>query len=242
MSAAPDGLVLALDTSTAVGSVALGEGDALLAETTVRVGTGHSAMLMPAVDALFRALGREREELAGVVVAGGPGSFTGLRIAAATAKGIAHALHLPLWAYSGLLAAAAGCWSPGRHVCSLFDARHRDVFGACYAFSDELAELLPPAALTLDEVLGFFRDLTVQPLFTGDGAVRHRAEIEQELGAAVAPLHLAGPRAATLLWLARALPERGFVADPAAWEPEYLRASGAERIAAQRAVDALSGR
>jgi tRNA threonylcarbamoyladenosine biosynthesis protein TsaB len=231
VTAAPEGPVLALDTSTSVGSVAVGEGDRLLAEILLTVGSGHSSALLPAIDRALRSAGLEAGDLAGVVVGGGPGSFTGVRIAAATAKGIVHAAGVPMFAYSSLLAAAAGCWGADRPVCALFDARRRDVYAACYRFGAKVDEVMAPEAVTVDEVLDRFRG-GPPPLFTGEAAVIHRAEIERASGARVVPAHLAAPRASALLALLRAEPEAGRVAEPAHWEPDYVRASGAERIAA----------
>jgi len=223
--------VLALDTSTSVGSVAVGAGDRLLAEVVMNVGPGHSSALMPAVDQALRSAGIVPRELAAVVVGGGPGSFTGVRIGAATAKGIVHALGIPLFAYSGLLAAAAGSWGAERPVCALFDARRRDVYAACYRLGVGVEELFGPEALTVDALLERFRGGEV-PLFTGEAAVLHREELARELGARVVPAQLAVPRASALLALLAAAPEAGRVPDPARWEPEYVRASGAERMAA----------
>jgi tRNA threonylcarbamoyladenosine biosynthesis protein TsaB len=224
--------VLALDTSTSVGSAAVGDGDRLLAEVVLNVGAGHSSALLPAIDRALRSAGLEPRDLAAVVAGAGPGSFTGVRIGAATAKGIVHAAGIPLFAYSSLLAAAAGCWAADRPVCALFDARRRDVYAACYRFGAGVEEVLAPGAGTLDEVLERFRG-GEPPLFTGEAAVIHRAEIERELpGARVVPSPLAAPRASALLALVRAIPDRGRVASSAHWEPEYVRASGAERIAA----------
>src|SRR5690606_12604773 len=132
--AAPDGPVLALDSSTSTGSVAVGGADGLLAEVVLRVGPGHSSSLLPAVDQAMRAAGLAPADLRAVVVAGGPGSFTGVRVAASTAKGMVQALGVPLLAFSGLLAAASAGWGAGGPVCALFDARRRDVFAACYRF------------------------------------------------------------------------------------------------------------
>jgi tRNA threonylcarbamoyladenosine biosynthesis protein TsaB len=231
------GPVLAFDSSTGVGSAAVGEGGRLLAEAVFNLGAGHSSALLPAIDYVMRTAGLAPGDLAGVVVGGGPGSFTGLRIGAATAKGIVHARRLPLWAYSGLLAAAASVTHAGP-VCALFDARRRDVYAACYRIGTGDAEavgvVLEPVALSLDAVIERFRG-GEPPLFTGEGALLHREEIEREPGARVAPAHLAIARASALLWLQAAAPELGRVADPVAWEPQYVRASGAERIAAARA-------
>jgi tRNA threonylcarbamoyladenosine biosynthesis protein TsaB len=236
--AAPGEVVLALDASTSTGSVAVGDGDRLLAEAVLNVGPGASSSLLPAADAVLRMAGLGPADVTAVVVAGGPGSFTGLRIAAATAKGIAAARRVPLLAYSGLMAAAAVHGGAGRTVCALFDARRRDVYAAAYRFgAASVEEVMAPAAMTVDEVAARLRELGEAPLFTGDAAALHGAELAGATGGAVAPPLLAGPRGAALLWLARVAPAAGAVADAASWEPEYLRASGAERIAAAAAAE-----
>jgi len=230
----PGGPVLALDSSTSGGSVAVAVEGRIAAERVLPATAGASSLLMPAVDEAVRAAGLHPRDLAAVVAAGGPGSFTGLRIAAATAKAIVRALGVPLYAYSGLLAAAAAHRREGRAVCALFDARNREVFAGCWSFADGgVRELLAPTIVTVDEAVDRLRGAS--PLFTGDGAALHAAELEEAFGpGSVRPLADESP-AAGLLWLARTVPAPGRVAAPAAWEPEYLRASGAERIAAARA-------
>jgi tRNA threonylcarbamoyladenosine biosynthesis protein TsaB len=230
----PTGPVLALDSSTAGGSVAVAADGRLLAERVLPSTAGASSLLMPAVDEAMRDAGLAPRDLAAIVVAGGPGSFTGLRIAAATAKALVRALGVPLFAYSGLLASAAAERREPRPVCALFDARNREVFAGCWQFTaDGFRELLAPAILSVDEVIAALAGL--RPLAVGDGAALHAAELGAAFGAdAVRPLGEESP-AAGLIWLARTVPEAGHVAAPAAWEPEYLRASGAERIAAARA-------
>jgi tRNA threonylcarbamoyladenosine biosynthesis protein TsaB len=229
--------LLALDTSTSTGSVAVGTADALLAEVSLSVRGGHSSAILPAMDYALRSAGLRPADLGGVVVGGGPGSFTGLRIAGATAKGVVHALGIPLLSFSGLLAAAAQAWASGsRPVCALFDARGRDLFAACYRFDSGVEVILPPTALTVDEVIQSFRGEPM--IFVGDGALRHAEEIRSAAGGVIAPAIFSAPRAGTLLWLASIAREDGRVDDPAAWEPDYLRASGAERIAAARQAEA----
>ena len=228
------GPVLALDSSTRGGSVAVGVEGRVAAERVLEPAAGASSLLMPAVDEAVRAAGLQPHDLAAVVVSGGPGSFTGLRIAAATAKAIVRTLGVPLFAYSGLLAAAATLRREGRPVTALFDARNREVFAGCWDFSgDGVREVMPPAILRIDDVIA--RLSGASPLYTGDGAALHAAELEAAIGPGCVHLAPAESPAVGLLWLAAAVPEQGRVAVPAAWEPDYLRASGAERIAAARA-------
>lgn len=232
------GPVLALDSSTSTGSVAVGDESGILAEVVRNVAGGHSAALLPAVDQAMRAADLRPAELGAIVVGEGPGSFTGLRIAGATAKGMLQALRIPLFGYSGLLATAAAAWSAEGPVCALFDARRRDVFAACYRFDRErrVEVLMEPSALSLDDLMDRLAGDGEPPLFVGEGAVLHSRELRDRLGASVAPPHLAMPRASALVWLALTQPRLGLVEDPSGWEPEYLRASGAERIAAERAA------
>ncbi|MEX2569771.1 MAG: tRNA (adenosine(37)-N6)-threonylcarbamoyltransferase complex dimerization subunit type 1 TsaB [Gemmatimonadota bacterium] len=231
------GPLLAIDSSTSTGSVAVGAAGHVLAEVSLRVAGGHSSALMPAVDYAIRSAGLKPADLGGVVVGAGPGSFTGLRIAGATAKGIVQGLEVPLFAYSSLLAAAAQAWSAAGPVCALFDARGRDVFAACYRFGDGIEAVLPPRALSVDELIQRMRSSGGDVLFLGDGAERHAKELTTAGVGRCAPSHFGVPRAAALIWLAETWPERGRVADPAAWQPDYLRASGAERIAAARRAE-----
>jgi tRNA threonylcarbamoyladenosine biosynthesis protein TsaB len=224
------GVLLALDSATRTASVALAVEGRRAGEAVVEAAAGASSALLPAVDGVVRGAGREPGEVTAVAVGAGPGSFTGLRIAAATAKGIVAALGVPLFAYSSLLAEAAAHRAAGGTVCALFDARNREVYAGCWRFGGAPEEVLAPVPGRIADVLSRFRGDEV--LFAGEGAALHRAEIEgvgERWRVAGAP---AESPAAALLWLVRAVPAAGAVADAAAWEPAYLRAAGAERMAA----------
>lgn len=101
-----EGMVLAFDTSTPLGSVCLGVNGDVVARGVIRGRGAHSSHLVPAIDAVLQEVGADPSHLVGLVVGAGPGSFTGVRVAAATAKGLAHALDIPLWAVSSLEAGA----------------------------------------------------------------------------------------------------------------------------------------
>src|SRR5437870_2637966 len=108
MSATP--LLLALDTSTSTAGVALFDSQRVVSETTWRAGREHSTRLLVEVEAALERIGRTVQELTGLVVARGPGSFTGVRVALSVAKGMAAGLSIPLWGVNSLdvLAHAAG--------------------------------------------------------------------------------------------------------------------------------------
>jgi tRNA threonylcarbamoyl adenosine modification protein YeaZ len=248
-----DGTYLALDTSTQVGSVCLGVGGRVVASGVIYGQGSHSSDLIPAVAEVLRAAGADLSELDGLVVGSGPGSFTGVRVAAATAKGLAHALHVPLWAISSLEAGAASMDIDETEWCGdadrasdplkgrprtlsdeertwpryvLFDARADRVYGACYRPTEGGFEVLvPPHATTIGDLLS--KDLP-HLIFAGDGAQRHEIEI-RAAGMRLSPALLGMPTAAGLLRAAEK-PSRAPVENVALWEPDYLRPSSAERF------------
>ncbi|MDE2663249.1 MAG: tRNA (adenosine(37)-N6)-threonylcarbamoyltransferase complex dimerization subunit type 1 TsaB [Gemmatimonadota bacterium] len=222
-------LSLALETSTGLGGVALGRADNLISECALAVRATHSETVLDEVDRMLARARIGAEDIGRVVVGAGPGSFTGVRIAASLAKGWCHARGVPLFAYSSLRAVAA---SAGRdRVCALFDARRGEVYGAAFADGPLGAPVRGPAACDIGRWLGGLEDCASWS-FAGEGAIRHRAMIEAR-GATVLPPFLGVPRAGALLWLAERLPA-GRVADIDAWEPRYVRSSGAERQVGRR--------
>lgn len=228
--------VLAIDSSTRNAWVAVEVDGHVAARERVTAQANASSALLPAVDRAVRAAGLASGGVGAVVVGGGPGSFTGLRIAAATAKGIVRALGVPLFAYSGLMAAAAAHRDAGGAVCALFDARNGEVYAGCWRLDGHGAtEVLPVAVLPIDVLVERLRGMGVH--FVGEGAELHGVALGAVFGAEAVAAEERSP-AAGLLWLARTIPEAGRVADAAAWEPEYVRAAGVERIAAAAAKGA----
>ncbi len=219
--------LLAIDTATRLGSVAVGSPDHVRAELTIGAHARHAEALLPAIDFALRQANRSRAALTGVIAGAGPGSFTGVRIGAATAKAIAHALDIPLYVHSSLAVLAAGAAAPGRAVCALFDARRGDVYAACYRFEfpdrngapARMTTLLAPCTGPVTEIAMALAGHA--PLWVGDGALRHAVQLAR--AGAVGPAALAEPRASALLWLHGLDPEAGRVTEPARWTPDYLR-------------------
>jgi len=256
-----DGLLLAMDTAGREGSAALATpmgGDPgrlqVLARISLRAEEEHASLLVPRIQALLEEVGAGRKELSGILVGAGPGSFTGVRVGAATAKGFARALNLPLWAFSSLAAAAvedgftretggedhpvrAGDWSGDRLSsdfdtlrprCVLFDARGDRVYAAAYRLTERrLDTILEPQAATLAEIMDGL--LPPGALLMGDGALRHRALLE-DAGHPILPPPFGQPTADGLIRILSLQPDAPPLEDPGRWEPEYLRASGAERM------------
>jgi tRNA threonylcarbamoyladenosine biosynthesis protein TsaB len=162
-------LLLALDTSTSVASVALFDGQRVLSETNWLAGREHSTRLLVEVQEAFLRVGRTAENLTGLVVARGPGSFTGVRVALSVAKGISAGLSLPLWGVSSLevLAHAAGVTElPVRAVLEAGRGRFATALyinGRCsgeprLATVDELDELVQTPTVVIGELAAEARE------------------------------------------------------------------------------------
>ncbi len=218
---------VALETSTPVGSVAVGRGGAAEVEVNLGIEETHSEVLLPTLDFALATAGVARSQVAELIVGAGPGSFTGIRIAASIAKGWWFSTEAPLYGYSSLLALAAGAAGAGRPVCALLDARRGQVYAACYGFEGEgIEELLAPRAIGAEELASEFEGRGLAPLCVGPGVAAYGAELSAR-GLLLAPGPPAWPRAAHLLWLRERWPERGKIVDPNVWEPLYVRDSGA---------------
>jgi tRNA threonylcarbamoyladenosine biosynthesis protein TsaB len=229
-----DPVLLAFDTSGAYGSVAVAIGDTLRAGTILPDRAEHASKLVPAIDEVLREAGLQIGDVDGIVVGEGPGSFTGVRVAAATAKGLSGSAGIPLRPVSSLAAAALVAVGEGPSSSpatgtryALFDARGDRVYGACYRVEERtIEELVAPHAGRIGDVI----EGNVPPgtVFTGDGASRHRPLLE-DAGYRVVTEARALPLAPGLLRCAAlgAAPE---VDDPGSWEPRYVRASSAERL------------
>ena len=154
--------VLAFDTSSKALSLAILEDKQLLAETTINIKKNHSITLMPAIDFLMASLDWTPKDLDRIVVAEGPGSYTGLRIAVATAKTLAHTLNIELVGMSSLLALV-----PSQQeglVVPLMDARRNNVYAGFYENENPV---LPEAHLSFAEVLEQVKDAE-QVTFVGE--------------------------------------------------------------------------
>jgi tRNA threonylcarbamoyl adenosine modification protein YeaZ len=225
-------LILALDTSTDIGSVAIGDRNGVIAASTLPARGAHSESMLPAIrDLLTRAdvpIGR----LEGVAVGSGPGSFTGLRVGGALAKGLCFARGLPLYAYSSLSAVVAGRSVEGR-ACAMFDARGGRVFAATYESTVPLVDRTAPQVWTIPELIADLQPLDAWT-FGGDGAMRHE-DLIVAAGGRLLPEDQSRPSAEALLHLTRERPE-GRVGDVRGWQPEYLLPSAAERLSDRRAL------
>lgn len=227
-------LILTLDTSTTSGSVALSRGERLLGEIIIDSLSNHSDRLLLHVQQL---LNEQQCELAGIdafAVIDGPGSFTGLRVGVAAAKGLAQACHRPLFGISTLQTLAAALPYTTLPVCALVDARKKEVYAATFStaagtptFLDEPRVLSPQRLLQM---------MASPALFIGSGAVLYRDQITERFGtsAAFAPWPAHTPRASCAAAIALEMLRSGAKGSPEQLLPRYIRPSEAE-IAQQKA-------
>jgi tRNA threonylcarbamoyladenosine biosynthesis protein TsaB len=225
--------ILAIDTSTAQVSVAIGDGGAVLGAVQLSGGRRHAEQLAPAIDMLRRELRIDLDHLAAIAVGTGPGLFTGLRVGVTTAKVMAQALRIPVVGVPSLDLVAYPLRHADRQVVAVLDARRREVFSARYLpvpggvqrISDYAVHA--PAELVAD----LAADRTVSPrglLLAGDGVERFRTEFETLEHAEFAGSEFGAPSISALVQLATARFEREEFEQPDALQPLYLRRSDAE--------------
>ena len=179
--------VLGLDTALPFGAVGLIDGGHLLYEEKIPIRPGGGERIPALIDKALRVVGWRPEYLDLVAVGRGPGSYTGIRVGLAIAKGLAYSLGIPLVGVSTLMALAANTpgW-PGL-VCPVLDARRGMVYTALYAQEEgNWVERRPPELCLLTELTAGLKKVNVPLLFVGEGARLYRNEITAVLGPAAA--------------------------------------------------------
>ena len=227
-----------MDSSGLVASVAVLDDDTLLAEYTVNHKKTHSQTLLPMIDEIMRMLGMDPAELDAVAVAGGPGSFTGLRIGSATAKGLGLALGIPLVAVPTADALACNlCEVTDSLIVPMMDARREQVYTGIYRFEggrlQAVREQWPAAVTELAEILNRTGEKAV---LLGDGVPVYRDRMEEllQIPWREAPPHMNRQRAGAVGYLAMQYLAEGKTVTAAEHVPEYLRLSQAERERRER--------
>jgi len=221
-------LWLAIDTATDVASVAVGSAEHIAAVRSIRGARQHAAQIVPLIQQVLAVAKLRLGQVTGIIVGDGPGSFTGLRIGWAAAKGMAHDRELPLVAIPSLLGAAhAAHGETAGPVVACFDALRGQVFGAMYEFAAGRVEtLLPPGVFTLAELA---RVAPARPVLAlGDGAERYRDEVVSWIGRPPVDLETLPPIAESLLRLTSYEGARRELDDTDTAEPEYGRPAEAQ--------------
>lgn len=221
--------IIAIDSATSCGGIAILEDDRILASLVLNVIKTHSERLLKNIDFLIGECGLNIMDMDGVAVSVGPGSFTGIRIGMACAKGLAYSTGKPLVGVSLLEALALRNAEGGILICPVLDARRNEIFGAAYKRDEEtrkMTEILPGRAEPLEN---FLKNINEKSLFCGDGALKFREAIEKTLEekAVFAPANRNLPSAVEIAMLGMERLSRGERDDINALSPLYLRAHDA---------------
>lgn len=234
-------LLLAIDTTTNICSVALGEQDKLWAEIILNTKKTHSQRLMPAIQNLLRDADVDKRELEGIAVALGPGSFTGIRIGMATVQGLSQGLGIPVIGVMTLDALAEGCGNFPRLICPILDARREQVYTGLYRGGDGgPIRLEPPAALALDDLIGRIKNYDEEVIFAGDALKTFREKLRRALSDKYMEMPFSSRlnRAALVLQKGFKNWEKDGPTSVYALKPFYIRLPEAER----RLLDKKGGR
>lgn len=236
--------ILALDSSGLVASAAIVEDDVLIAEYTTDYKKTHSQTLLPMLDEIRQMIDLDLHTIDAIAISAGPGSFTGLRIGAATAKGLGLALNLPLVEVPTLEGLAFNLWGTDKLVCPIMDARRNQVYTGIYEFCKEeipekessehqlvMHSIKEQCAIAVDELVEELNRLGREVIFLGDGVPVYREQILQKLKVPCSFAQAANnrQRAASVASLGAVYYAHGRTVTAAEHEPEYLRKSQAER-------------
>lgn len=242
--------ILAIDSSGQTASAAVWEDNLTLAEFYIHAKKTHSQTLMPMLEAVREKTELDMTEIDAVAVTSGPGSFTGLRIGSATAKGLGFALEKPIIPVPTLEGLAYNLYGTNRIICPLMDARRNQTYTGLYEFVPirakdstedieegtdldyyEMKVIKEQCAVPVEEILAVCNELGRDVVFLGDGVPVFCQQIKEQLTVpySFAPAHMNRQRAAAVAALAAKYYKEGKVQTAAEHAPEYLRLSQAER-------------
>ena len=248
--------VLAIDSSGLTATVAIVEDDQMITEYTTNYKKTHSQTLLPMIDEMVRMVDADLKEIDAIAVAGGPGSFTGLRIGSATAKGLGLALDKPLIHVPTVDAMAYSLYGCEDIICPIMDARRKQVYTGLYSFSHKKREenddsslydepvfqvLRMQMAVPVEELIRHLNVYRRRVVFLGDGVPVYKEMLAEGLKVpySFAPSFMNRQRAAAVGALGIRYYKAGRYEAAAEFKPEYLRKSQAERERAEREKNAV---
>lgn len=225
--------ILGIESSSLTASAAIWEDGILTAEYTVNFKKTHSQTLLPMIDEICRMTEQEPKTMDAIAVASGPGSFTGLRIGAATAKGLAFALSLPVVAVPTLDAMAYQCFDAVSVICPIMDARRGQVYNGLYEWENGRFFIKQSSrAIDMAEVIEELNAAGGPVIFLGDGVPVQEEQIRAKLHVPfyLAPATMNRQRAGAVASLGAEQYAQGRLLKAEEFAPQYLRPSQAERV------------
>lgn len=232
--------ILALDSSGLVASVAVVEDDNLLGEYTINYKKTHSQTLLPMLDEVAKMIELDMKSIDVIAVSAGPGSFTGLRIGSATAKGLALALDKKIVSVPTVDAMAYNLCGCADLVCPLMDARRQQTYTGVYEFVEgQMKTVVPQCVVMIEEIVEKINQNGRKTIFLGDGVPVFKEYLEEHLTVpyGFAPASNNKQRASSVAVLGGILCELGKAEAAEEHKPNYLRVSQAEREFQQKQRD-----
>ena len=235
--------ILGIDSSGMVASVAIVQDDVIIAEYTMNHKKTHSETLLPMIDEIVKTSETKLEELDAIAIAAGPGSFTGLRIGAATAKGLAMAVDKPIIPIKTCEGLAYNMWGAEGLICPIIDARRNQVYTGLYRVKGNVDVILEQQPMDIHELIEYINDYSKKlaeseggPIegvtFLGDGVAIYQDVIWDEIDVPckMAPAIMNRQRGASIASYGELLYKEGKYINADDFAPEYLRKSQAERV------------
>ncbi|SDY13611.1 tRNA (adenosine(37)-N6)-threonylcarbamoyltransferase complex dimerization subunit type 1 TsaB [Lachnobacterium bovis] len=240
--------LLAIDSSGMVASVAVVDEEKVLGEYTINNKKTHSQTLLPMIDEVVKMLELDLEEIDAIAISEGPGSFTGLRIGSATAKGIGLALNKKIVEVPTVEALAWNVWPTDSLICPLMDARRQQAYTGLFQRKNkadsknancDIEVIQKQCVVKIEEMIDQINEIGQEVIFLGDGVKTFKDYIEQNIKVPFmfAPVSMNEQRAASVACLGMKLLKEGKTCSASAHKPNYLRLSQAERERQQKVRD-----
>ena len=224
--------ILAIECSGLVAGIAVTEDDVLLGEYTMNYQKTHSQTILPMLDELAKMIELDLNTIDAIAVSSGPGSFTGLRIGSATAKGLGLALNKPIISVPTVDALAYNLWGIKEQICPLMDARRQQAYTGLYTFENgQFETIISQCAVDISEIVEKINETQKSVIFLGDGVPVFAEYLSEHLTVpyTFAPANCNRQSAASVAVLAKKLYEAGIIETASGHKPDYLRLSQAER-------------
>lgn len=223
--------ILGIESSSLVASVAIVTDGVLMAEYTVNFKKTHSQTLLPMLDEVCKMLELDLNTVDAIAVSGGPGSFTGLRIGSATAKGLGLALEKPLIHVPTVDAMAYNLYGTSALICPIMDARRNQVYTGLYHFEDAFEVIKESYASDISELAEELNGMGERVIFLGDGVPVYEEILRERMTVpySFAPAHANRQRGASVAALGARYYEMGKTESATEHAPDYLRKAQAER-------------
>ena len=222
-------MILAIDTASKTASVALVEQGGVAAEYSILSEKTHSRVILPMIEGMFSSAGKRPKDIRFIACAEGPGSFTGLRIGAAVAKGLAYTLNKKIVPVSSLDALAYNVFINGRTICPMIDARKGHVYTSFYRYEEgRLVRLSDRMTLPVKEAMNKAKKFGMPVLFVGGGASIYAALLKDADGSQVVPQHISRSGAGVLGAYALGVLGERHAVEGGVFIPVYMSRSQAE--------------